>query len=246
MTEKEVLVIKNTQAEGPGLISKVLAENGLHYRLFPWHENQGRRVNPREYKAVFVLGGPQSANDKRMEPVVDFVQDTIESKIPYFGICLGHQLLAKAVGAKVHAAPYKEIGFAKLVDQDGTEYHVLKMTPEGEKDQLFQGFLPPYFLTFQLHAETITLTDRMKLLATDTDLIIPNQVIKVGDTAYGIQSHPEILEGMLKKLHSADPDLRKQSCGDLIHQYRETRNSLNDNGTMMFNNFLQIAGLRGK
>ena len=107
-----LLIIKNITREGPGLLEDLLKEQGINYEIIDL--NQGQTFPPVEnYKAVVVLGGPDSANDEndKMQNELKRVRECVDSHIPYLGICLGLQTLVKASGGKVVRNAIKEIGF---------------------------------------------------------------------------------------------------------------------------------------
>ncbi|NTV93715.1 MAG: C26 family cysteine hydrolase domain-containing family, partial [Chlorobiaceae bacterium] len=105
MTRK-VLIINNITHEVPGLLETLLCEHGI-----AWHSEDlsadGTFPDPREYSALVVLGGPQSANDETpsMQLQLRRIEAALHEEIPTLGICLGIQCLVKAGGGKVMKAP---------------------------------------------------------------------------------------------------------------------------------------------
>src|SRR5487761_1756747 len=187
----DVLIVKNVSREGPGLLERVLAEHEIMYDIVDLDGGQAF-PSPVDYRALIVLGGPDSANDasEKMQTELAQIKLAVDKSVPYLGICLGLQVLVKASGGNVVPAAQKEIGFTY---QAGQPYTVT-LTDAGKQDALFAG-LPETLGVFQLHGETVELTEGMQLLATGRDC--PNQVVKVGEHAYGIQSHFELTEPML-------------------------------------------------
>lgn len=187
---KEILIVKNITREGPGLLEKILKERSIEYTIVDLNKRQ--TFPPvKNFKAIVVLGGPDSANDEneKMKNELIQIREAVESKIPYLGICLGFQSLVKATGGKVIQNPVKEIGF---IDPEGNNFTV-ELTPEGKKDPLFEG-LGHNFKVFHLHGETVELTDKMTLLAIGK--FCKNQIARVGSNAYGIQCHFELTPEM--------------------------------------------------
>ena len=66
------------------------------------------------HRGLIVMGGPQSANDPAMSAEMLFIQQVIDKQYPVLGICLGAQLIAKALGAHVYRNREKEIGWAPV------------------------------------------------------------------------------------------------------------------------------------
>jgi len=233
----ELLVVKNITREGPGLLHDVLSQAGITYDLIDLDQGEAF-PDPRDYRAVVVLGGPDSANDStsKMTTEINQIHLALESEIPYLGICLGLQTLVKAAGGTIVPAPEKEIGFK---NPEGEQY-VVELTPEGRKDPLLQG-LPPILDLFQLHGETVELTETMRLLASST--ACPNQIVRVQAKAYGIQSHFELTPEMLAVWASEDPDLTPLGAKTLQADFSSIQASYLRTGEILLTNFLRIAEL---
>ena len=187
MNNKRILVAKNHFSEDPGLIKEVLDENRLDYQVIELDQGISRIYrwdfpNPKNCSAIFVLGGPDSANDQtqNMRNELKRINEAVTAGIPYFGVCLGMQTLVKAMGGEVYKNHVKEIGWR---DPKG-EYFEIKLTNEGKKDTIFKGIKSPMKI-FQLHGEAVNLKDGMTLLATGK--YCRNQAVKIGKNAYGFR-----------------------------------------------------------
>jgi GMP synthase (glutamine-hydrolysing) len=234
---KEILIIKNITREGPGIIEQILKDNGIKY--FIEDLGTGNSVKPlKNYGAVVVLGGPDSANDKnkKMEGELAFISEVLKAGIPYLGICLGLQTLVKAAGGQVVKSPLPEIGFR---GPDGDLFNV-ELTEEGKKDPLFNG-MGKSFNVFQLHGETVILTDNIKLLATGK--FCRNQIVKTGANAYGIQCHFELTPEMFEDWINEDSDLKLLNKEKLWSDFKFLKDEYLKSGNQLFLNFLKIAGL---
>src|SRR3989344_3781360 len=192
--------------------------------------------HPRDFSAVVVLGGPDSANDttERMKAEINKIKEILNAGIPYFGICLGMQVLVKAAGGKVYKHSVPEIGWR---DPDGNLFEI-QSTRDGKKDPLLKG-LPLKLKIFQLHGEIVQLTGAMKLLATGKHC--QNQVIRVGKNAYGIQGHFELTGEMFEMWIAHDPDLKKMDKDALRKDYNAIKSDYETNGRRIAENFLKIA-----
>jgi len=233
---KEILIVKNSINEGPGLLEEILKEKKNEY--FITELGKREKIPPVEnFGAVVILGGLASANDtdEIMENELEFIRKVLRTEIPYLGICLGLQTLVKAAGGKVVESPVKEVGF---LDPDGNNFTV-ELTDGGKQDPLFEGLSSP-FKVFHLHGETVELTDDMTLLATGT--FCNNQVVKIGSNAYGIQSHFELTPQMFEDWIMGDPDLLKLDTEYLRSIFNEIKSEYTKTGKQLLNNFLRIAG----
>lgn len=233
---KEILIIKNITREDTGLLGEVLEENGIKFKVIDLH--LGDKIGSIEnYGAVVVMGGPDSANDEtgKMKSELGLIREVLSRGIPYLGICLGLQTMIKAAGGEVVKSPVKEIGFR---DQDGRYYNV-ELTESGRADPLFYGIDGP-FNVFHLHGETVLLTGAMNLLGKGK--WCPNQIVKTGKNAYGIQCHFELTPGMYKTWLDEDPDLQKLDSDQLTKDFQSAGKKYSETGRQIFRNFIRIAG----
>ena len=230
----KVLIVKNMAREGPGLLEEILNHHNTGYDIVDLDEESF--PDAREYSAVFVMGGPDSANDitPKMQEELQRIKEITNAGIPYFGVCLGMQTLVKANGGEVYKNDLKEIGWR---DPEGN-YFVVDSTEEGKSDPLFVGMSSPLNI-FHLHGETVTLTDRMKLLATGK--YCKNQIIKIGDDAYGIQGHFELTSQMFDEWRTQDSDLIPLDQEALKADYAVLRTTYEASGKQILTNFLRIA-----
>lgn len=233
----KVLIIKNIPREGPGILKNILDANEIPYDII--EPDSGEAIpDPQHYTAVFVFGGPDSANDptEKMTDELEKISKAIDNGIPYMGICLGMQALVKACGGTVRKNDVKEVGF-KGPDNDLFEVNLCK---DWENEPLFQG-IGSSMKIFHLHGETVDLTEEMKLLATGK--FCRNQIVKIGTNAYGIQGHFELTPEMLDLWLEADPDLKELNSDELRKEFQTIDKEYTDNAEKIFSNFLRIAGI---
>jgi len=111
-----------------------------------------------------------------------FLRDAVGAGVPVFGACLGAQLLAASLGARVFPAPSPEVGVLDV-----------ELTPKGREDPV-TGSLPARFATLQWHSDTFDLPPGATLLASSP--AYPHQAIRVGRAVYAVQFHLEVTEAM--------------------------------------------------
>jgi GMP synthase (glutamine-hydrolysing) len=148
-----------------------------------------------EHAGAVVLGGPMSANDDIALPglraELDWIPHALASGKPFLGICLGAQLLARALGARVvpHPDGVAEIG-----------YFPVQPTAAGAP-----FFIEPLYV-YHWHCEGLELPREAVLLAEGERF--PNQAYRYGDNAFGIQFHPEVTFDIMEEwLQKAAPRL---------------------------------------
>lgn len=147
-----------------------------------------------EVDLLIILGGPMSVNDERLFPwLVEekrFIARVIELGKPVLGICLGAQLIACALGARVYRNAAKEIGWFPVRAVTGLE------------DSLFA--FPNEIEVFHWHGETFDLPNGARLLASSEGC--RNQAFQYGHKIVGLQFHLETTPDLLKSLVN--------NCGD--------------------------------
>ena len=233
-----ILVLQNIAHEGPGIFSSVAKQRGLTLDDVDLEASE-EPLSIENYIAIVVCGGPDSANDdtEKMKKEIEFVREAIERGIPYFGICLGMQILAKAAGAEVVPAEVKEIGFK---DPEGEQFRI-ELTAAGVRAPLFKDCSESIDV-FQLHGETINFNDNIELLGTGK--WCRNQAIKVGSCAYGVQSHIEVTKEMFEDWLMLDPDLKRHDAAQLRKEFAAINDDYVATAECIFNNFLDIVELR--
>ena len=235
--EHKVLIIKNTTREEPGVIEKILKENLIHYKIVDLSKNE-KPPSADNSSCLIVMGGPDSANNNtpNIKNEIKFIKNWIDSKKPFLGICLGLQLLVKAAGGKVVKNKIKEIGFC---NSDGNFFEV-DLLKGSQKDPLLYK-LGKKIKVFHLHGETVVLTKKMKLLGKGK--YCQNQIVKVANSAYGLQGHFELTERMLNTCLSEDPDLKKLNANSVRADFLKIKEEYERIANQIFTNFLKIAQL---
>jgi GMP synthase (glutamine-hydrolysing) len=187
---KNLLILQHEPHEGIGAWEPLFQVSGR--KVTTRNLFSGEKVPQEEeilaWDGIVIMGGPMSANDGEklsfIEDELRMIPQALELKIPLLGVCLGSQLIAKALKAKVSSGPKKEIG-----------WYPLKLTPSSDKDVIFGGLGSPVMM-FQWHGETFDLPSGAIHLA-QSDLY-RHQAFRYTDRIYGLQFHPEMTDMMIR------------------------------------------------
>jgi GMP synthase (glutamine-hydrolysing) len=174
------LVLQHIACEPPGVFEDVLRERDAE--LYRVELDEGEPLPDwREFDAIVAMGGPMSVNDDAELPWLRdekrLIGEAVRAGAPFWGVCLGVQLLAASLGARVYPGPTPEVGLLSV-----------ELTLDGLLDPVFEG-LPYEVLTLQWHGDTFDLPhDAVRLAGSPA---YPNQAFRVGK-AYGVQFHLEV------------------------------------------------------
>ena len=180
-------VLQHVEFEGPAAVADWAAGRGFPLRLFHLHRDP-TLPSLADFDMLTVMGGPMSANDEAkfgwLAPEIDLVREAIAADKTVLGICLGAQIIAKALGARVYPGSAKEIGWFPVQRTAGSH-------------SLFDG-LPDSFTPFHWHGETFDLPHEATLLANSK--ITETQAFAVGRRVLGLQFHMEATEDSVRAL----------------------------------------------
>lgn len=177
----DILVLQHIRCEPPAAYGEALAARG--HVLHPVEVDEGEPLPDwREYGAIVAMGGPMGAYEDAAHPWLTaekaLIRDAVHAGLPYFGACLGVQLLAAALGARVHPGPAPEVGLLEV-----------QLTEAGGRDPV-ASILPASFTTLQWHGDTFDLPEGAVSLFSSP--AYPNQGFRYGEVAYGVQFHLEV------------------------------------------------------
>ncbi len=179
----KILVLQHEKVEHPGIFRDFLQEDGHTYDAIELDEGEALPAID-GYDALWVMGGPMDVWQEEAHPWLKeekaFIKDAVEGRgLPYLGLCLGHQLLAEALGGEVAPSKTPEIGVMDV-----------QLTEVGASGVLFDG-LPEVFKALQWHSAEITkMPAGASCLATSPACAV--QAMKWGPRAYSAQFHVEI------------------------------------------------------
>jgi GMP synthase-like glutamine amidotransferase len=187
-----------------------------------------------DYGAVMVFGGSMHADQDEQHPwLVEenvFIQRLLADRVPLLGVCLGIQLMAKAEGAAVYAMP------------DGPEigWFQVDLTDAAADDPLFAR-LPSTFEAFGWHYYTYDLPDHAVELARSARC---NQAYRLGDSAWGVQFHPEVDDAIVESWLADEDDFpHDRQRGEFAAEIAEKLPAWNEFGRELCGAFLELAEL---
>jgi GMP synthase-like glutamine amidotransferase len=179
----KLLVLQHAEAEHPGIFRKFLQEDGHDYDAVEL--DAGEELPSIDgYDGLWVLGGPMDVWQEDEHPWLAAekacIRDAVEGRgLPFLGLCLGHQLLAEALGGSVGPSRTPEIGVMDV-----------QLTEAGATGVIFDGF-PEAFPCLQWHSAEVTKVPAgAEVLATSPACAV--QALKWGPRAYSAQFHIEI------------------------------------------------------
>lgn len=189
MQRRKILVFQHVPFEPLGTLDPALRQARLRVRYVNFSRDPGARPSLEGYAGLIVLGGPMNADQVDEYPnlatEVELLREASERGMQILGICLGAQLLAKALGATVSPARESEIG-----------WYDLQLSKAGQSDELLREFanVQPMFQWhhdgFELPADTVQLASSTRC---------PVQAFRYRDHAYGFQFHLEVNEKLIER-----------------------------------------------
>ena len=180
------LVLQHIQCEPPGMFSGMLTDRGITVETIELDEG-GELPDWREVDLVVAMGGPMSVHDEAEHPWLAgekrWIAAAVRAGVPYFGVCLGAQLLAASLGAPVYTGEIPEVGVLPVA-----------VAAAADGDPVL-GVLGDEFPALQWHGDTFAIPAGAVHLARST--AYPGQAFRFGAAAYGVQFHVEVTDAML-------------------------------------------------
>jgi GMP synthase (glutamine-hydrolysing) len=182
--QPQILIVLHQEGSSPGRVGLFLQEMGyaLDIRRPPLGHELPSTME--DHAGAVIFGGPMSANDpdEYIKREIDWISVPLKENKPFYGICLGAQMLSKQLGGKVccNEREFAEIG-----------YYPLKPTEHGAELMDWPSMI------YQWHREGFSLPSGATLLATGDEY--PHQAMKVGEKAYGVQFHAELTYAMMHR-----------------------------------------------
>ena len=178
--DSRLLVLQHIACEPPAAFEDELRSRGLELLRVELDEGDAL-PDWREFPAIVVMGGPMGAYQEDEHPWLAaekrLLREAVEADVPVWGVCLGAQLLAGALGARVYPGERPEVGLLPV-----------ELTSAASSDPVF-GEAPSSFPTLQWHGDTFDLPEGATLLASSP--AYPNQAFRIG-RSYALQFHIEV------------------------------------------------------
>lgn len=207
MTKPTVLLIGHSSSRESGRVKPLLDAKGYATEWCCPCEGEALPENPERYAGTIVFGGVQSANDAEssafIRQEIDWIGRFVDAGGRYLGICLGGQLLARALGATVRRHPegVNEIG-----------YYRVRPTETG------RTVMAEPLHVYHWHQEGFDVPDGTELLVQGDDF--PNQAFRFGARAFGLQFHPEVTPAVASRwIDSTGEHLTRPGAQDRATQF---------------------------
>jgi GMP synthase-like glutamine amidotransferase len=180
-----------------GLIKTCLDERGFFLTEHRVYEMCQVPAFSPAMDALIIMGGPMNVDETHRYPFlaaeVDLITEVVSSGRPVLGICLGAQLLAKALGARVYPNSVREVG-----------WHPIELLPEAREDRLFSRS-PRKVDVLHWHGDTFDLPMGAVHLARSERCV--NQAFRWGAVAWGLQFHLEVTPAMVDEWIAGEEDV---------------------------------------
>jgi GMP synthase-like glutamine amidotransferase len=186
-----IVCLQHVDYEGPDKIGDWARERGHTLRtVVPLFESFPA---PEDFDLLVVMGGPMGAYDEASYPWLAsekrFIAEAIAAGALVFGVCLGCQLVAAAIGGRAHPHDVREVGWLEV-----------RLTPTGQFGRVL-GVLPETFIAGQWHGDTYDLPDGVRSGAVSD--VCPNEAFETeGGRVVGVQFHLEWTPETLVELAS--------------------------------------------
>jgi GMP synthase (glutamine-hydrolysing) len=188
MRKRTVLFIQHSDVDRPGLLSETLDGMGIPMTVIRSDLGQSVPASLEDFAGLVLGGGPQGAYEKEKYPYLSsecaLVRHAASQGKPVLGLCLGAQLMASALGARVQPGQ-REVGFFEVT-----------LDPISQYDPLWRG-IPGRFVATHWHGDVFDLPLGGMRLAWSA--LTKNQLFRYGHALYGLQFHLEMTPGLFEE-----------------------------------------------
>ncbi len=193
---QEVFILQHVANEGAGTLASFMRQRGIAYRTLALYDDQPLPKDTDQVRAALIMGGPMNVYEEDKYPFLTvenlFIKKLIDKDIPTLGVCLGSQLIAKALGSRVYRAPAEEVGWSDIT-----------LSEAARQDVLFSRMPYPAMRVLQWHGDTFDIPRGATLLAQSP--VVPHQAYRYKNNIYALQYHIEVDEPMLQDWFKDSP-----------------------------------------
>jgi GMP synthase (glutamine-hydrolysing) len=223
--DMSILVLRHEPFEHLGHFARLLQSKNIPFE----YKDLGQPLSLDGRTGVIIMGGPQSANDPNpgLHAEMELIGHAIRQDLPVLGVCLGSQLIAKTLGARVYKNSVPEIGWAPIY-----------FTEAAKSDPVFGDFASPTTF-FHWHGETFDIPAGAEWLAYNDNC--KHQAFRYGRNVYAVQFHPEIESAMI-----LDWSAQPVNCGDVSNLPEPIDPNAVDSASLaqkVLDGWLRVAGL---
>jgi GMP synthase (glutamine-hydrolysing) len=238
-----IMVLKHVAAEPLGLLDPMIRARGHRIRYVNFQRHPDAEPSLDRYQALVVLGGPMNVGDTDRHPHLltecRLIEQALAQRIPVLGICLGAQLLAHVLGARVAPARRPEIGW----------HRVRPRLPATADDAVLHP-LDAERPVFQWHSYGFDIPDGASHLAESDDC--PGQAMGYDGCAWGFQFHLELDESLIRRWLGSPGYLRElaesgleQTPDQILDDTRRHLAGTRELAERVFGNWLDLLGQNG-
>jgi GMP synthase (glutamine-hydrolysing) len=236
----KLLVCQHVPYEILGTLNPLLKSAGFRLRYVNFGRHPDAQPSLEGYHGLVILGGPMCVDQTERYPHLNteirLIEQAMQKELPVLGICLGAQLIAKTLGARVYANEEKEIG-----------WYDVSPTEAARADPLVAHFGPTEKI-FQWHGDTFDIPQGAVHLASSP--LCANQAFCYGPNVYALQFHLEVDEPMIERWFTVpghvkeiesdgkiDPQKVREETPHHIHRLKELSDKV-------FGDFVKLFGSR--
>ena len=224
-----VLVFQHDPDDGPGYLGEALIRHNAKLDIVRLDQNEPV-MDPSNYDMLLVMGGSMNVYQEDKYPWLieetKAIRQAVEAGKAVLGVCLGGQLLAKALYTQVHLGKATEIGLTPIT-----------FTEAGQADPLFEGL--SQMEAIEWHDDTFDIPDGAVLLARSETCY--HQAFRFGKWAYGLQFHPEVSPVMLAEWIKSEvnPPVKRS---EFLRAVENKTGALQTQADRLIDNFVQKCG----
>ncbi|HEY6465189.1 MAG TPA: gamma-glutamyl-gamma-aminobutyrate hydrolase family protein [Candidatus Acidoferrales bacterium] len=231
---RRILVLQHAASETLGTFEEGLNAAGLQPLYLKTFVGQAVPESSDDACGLIVMGGPMGVYETARYPFLSremkLIDHFLRAEKPILGVCLGSQLLAACLGAKVGKGERKEIG-----------WYPVRLTVRGARDALWKGQAPS-FTAFHWHGDAFDLPSGAVSLASSD--LTEVQAFRFGAHAYGFLFHLEVTEDQIRRMlgeFSREIEEEKLSPGTILNESRVFLPLLEKIGTNVFESWARLA-----